>query len=368
MEDSKEVKQFAYTGTEVVTQHNSLLESPKSLTQQEFKLFSLLISKINSETDTDFLVFRVTVTEFAHALGLEEIDYNEFRKVASKLLKRTIYIRRPKAIHDTEIPLLRRADYRSGEGYADLRLNDELKPYLLQLKEQFTQYKLSHILDMSSTYAIHLYELMKQYERLGTYTVTIDEFKKAMGISNFKYQLVHIKKNVLEIAKREINAKSDLTIDYSFEKTGRKFTAIKFTIRSKNPEKALQKQMFYYSSAEKNPHNVKALQSFGYEFHEAIELLQGKDNFEAEAAILSVKEQIKNGKARNPKAMIKTALEKGWQPVSESEETKKSTKTKKKTIEKIESEVEQETPIKAEEEKSGFASFGSFLSKILGKK
>ena len=107
-----------------------------------------------------------------------------------------------------------------------------IKPYLLHLKEQFTQYALYYILAMRSRYSIRLYELLKSYEYKHTCEFDIDEFKKLMDAQNYK-QHIDLTRNVLKVAEREINEFSDITITYSFEKTGRKFTKIKFYIQTK---------------------------------------------------------------------------------------------------------------------------------------
>lgn len=42
------------------------------------------------------------------------------------------------------------------------KLNDDLKPFLLQLKEHYTQYTLDNIMAMKSTYSIRIFELLQE--------------------------------------------------------------------------------------------------------------------------------------------------------------------------------------------------------------
>ena len=58
------------------------------------------------------------------------------------------------------MPWVTRCEYHSDVGIA-LKLNDELRPLLLNLQDHYTQYALDEILVMKSVYAIRLYELLQ---------------------------------------------------------------------------------------------------------------------------------------------------------------------------------------------------------------
>ena len=58
------------------------------------------------------------------------------------------------------------------------KLDEDMYPYLLQLKEKFTTYEIKNILNMKSCYAPRLYEILKSYEFVHEVTYSIDELKK----------------------------------------------------------------------------------------------------------------------------------------------------------------------------------------------
>ena len=100
-------------------------------------------------------------------MGLKgESNYTEIKKISKTLVSKVI-----------EIPIgengwlvatwASSVRYRSSEGTIELSFDSKLKPYLLQLKNQFTSYRLSNILTLKSTYSIRLYELMKKWQHLG---------------------------------------------------------------------------------------------------------------------------------------------------------------------------------------------------------
>ena len=115
------------------------------------------------------------------------------------------------------------------------------KPYLLALKANYTKYVLENILNLSTVNAIRNYELLKQYESLGTRTFDVEEYKKILGIEK-KYTLnADLKRYVLDAAVEEINRNADIFISYKFIGRGKK-AKITFTIRPNEPLMSLSSE------------------------------------------------------------------------------------------------------------------------------
>jgi plasmid replication initiation protein len=330
MKENYSVKELKITGAEVVVQDNELIDSPKILNLQEQKLFLFLVSKLDPNNPDD-IVFRISIDEFAKAIGVDSITdvYRDVRKAIKHLMGKIVTIH---AIEDgcrttTDIPILGYAKYWHGKGYADIKISVEIAPYLFLLHKSFTQYKLSQITRLSSLYAIRIYEMLKKQETFGKRTFFIDDLRKKLNVADNKLKAFKdFRKYVLEISKREINLKTDLEIDFEFIKTGRKITAVQFDIKSKD-EKTEKQKGLYCIDNEKDPRQVREVMRFGYSATQATDMLDHIDNSEAENAIKAVKNQVKKGNAKNPKAMIKTALKEKWQDDSNQEKIK--TKTQK---------------------------------------
>jgi Initiator Rep protein, WH2/Initiator Replication protein, WH1 len=106
-----------------------------------------------------------------------------------------------------------------------------LKPYLLHLKDQFTSIALQYAIQLRSVYAIRIYELLKQYQRLRQRTLAVAELRRMLAIDEHKYTLIKdFRRRVIDIAQREINGKTDLCFEYEPIKTGRKITHFRFRI------------------------------------------------------------------------------------------------------------------------------------------
>jgi plasmid replication initiation protein len=305
-------KEIKITEKDIVVQHNNLIEAPKGLTLQEYKMFMFLISKIDPLYN-DFSVFRITALEFAKAIGVENSTYvyRDLQVVSKRLLERVIKIIKPESNLTIQTHLVSSVYYWHGCGYVDIKISDEMKPYFLGIRRNFTQYKLSQITRLSSVHAIRIYEMLKKQETLGKRTFFIDDLKRNLSIQDNQYKRFSDFRKILETSKREINTKTDLKIDFKFIKTGRKVTAVQFDIKSKNEKTEKQKSINFFNN-EKDQKQVREIMRFGYSSKQATNLLDYTDIEDAENAIKAVKSQIKKGKVKNPKAMIRTALKEKW--------------------------------------------------------
>ena len=113
-----------------------------------------------------------------------------------------------------------------------MKFSPVLEPYLLNLKETYTKYRLGYVINFKSEYSFRLYEIMKQYEKIGERTVLIEELKELLMIDNNKYQKYsHLKSFVIQKAMQEINQYSDIKINLEKEeKEGKKVVGLVFSI------------------------------------------------------------------------------------------------------------------------------------------
>ena len=226
----------------IVTQKNELVEAhhidPLSVNEQ--KVVLTMISMIEP-ADDDFKTYLLSVKDFAEMVGLKgESTYSEIKKISKTLVSKVIEI--PIGKKDWLVATWASSvRYRSSEGTVEFSFDSKLKPYLLQLKNQFTSYKLTNILSLKSTYSIRLYELMKKWQHLGRWECSIEELRGILGAKLVKSYLVYgnFKNRVLLPALVELNDKTDVQISFSEIKKGRKVERIEFTIRQA-PEKEIK--------------------------------------------------------------------------------------------------------------------------------
>ena len=107
----------------------------------------------------------------------------------------------------------------------------------------FTQYLLEQTATLKSAYSVRLYELLVQWKTARkTPVFDIEVFREQLGVNPTDYERVYdFKKNVLDVAVKEINEKTDIQTSYDQVKRGRKIIGFKFVIKEK-PKKTENNQ------------------------------------------------------------------------------------------------------------------------------
>jgi hypothetical protein len=188
-----------------------------------------MISRIQPE-DEDFKPYRIGVAEFAEFLGIaKDSAYTECKKITAKLLSRVLHIKEEDRL--IQIGWMSSAVYVDGSGMVNLSFDPLLKPYLLQLKSNFTSCKLTMLLSFKSQYTMRVYTLLKQYEKLKSREIEVDLLRDTLGIrKDLHKEYSDFKRHVLEYTKKELAEKSDLYFEYEEIKYGRRVGAILFHI------------------------------------------------------------------------------------------------------------------------------------------
>ena len=108
-------------------------------------------------------------------------------------------------------------------------------PLITRLEERFTQYEMKQISELSTGYAIRLYELLICWRTTGkTPVIELADFRQRMGVLNSEYQRMHdLKKRVLEPALEQINEHTDIIASYEQYKKGRVITGFSFKFKQK---------------------------------------------------------------------------------------------------------------------------------------
>lgn len=216
----------------LVTKSNKLIEANYKLGVVEQKIILCLASNINP-SDSDFQTYKFAIKEFHKLLGLKGTPkYTELRQITKDLMQKVFEIRIDKKV--IQVSWLSYVAYNETEGTIDIRFDPFLRPYLLELKREFTSYKLENIVKLNSSYAIRIYELLKQYEKLQERTFLLADLRKMLGVEDIYPAYGNFKQRVLLPAQKELQKKTDITFKIEEIKIGRRVDKIKFTI---TPEK-----------------------------------------------------------------------------------------------------------------------------------
>ena len=310
------------TQNELIVQHNHLIEARYHLTLQEKRLMCWLASQVRQD-DEDFKEHKLSIKEFAELVDVKgDHLYKTLDTITHKLMQKIITIRSLTERGFAKAALLGGVKYYEKQGIIKLSFHPYLKPYMLQLRERFTQIRLGDIMGLKSIHSMRIYELTKQYQLIGERTIKIAELRECCGISGEQYKRFNdFKRKVLDASKKETNAKTDILIDYEEIKTSRKITSIKFIIK-KNPDYGLTE--FEKAQRTKSTIITKEMRSanaiieqiieYGFSRVMAKKLMQKGTEYEISDAIKSVNIQVERGGVKNAKAMLQKAIQEKWRP------------------------------------------------------
>ncbi|MCB2295785.1 replication initiation protein [Clostridium algoriphilum] len=222
-----------------IYQSNKLIEASHSFTVLEQKLVRLLASMIKKD-DIEFKQYKFKAMDLSRIVGIQQKNiYKSLDKITDKLMSRVITIRNDKEQKFKKFHLIKTAEFENG--ILTMEIDVKMKEFYLQLK-QYTKYQLKNIMQFKNIYSFRLYELLKQYEKIGNRIITINDLRTALDIGVKKYAIYsNLKQKVINIIKKEINENTDIYFEYEEIKTNRKVTGIKFYIKAnKTKNKAIE--------------------------------------------------------------------------------------------------------------------------------
>lgn len=349
-----------------VFKSNNLIEARYKLSLNEQKLILLLASTIKPD-DEDFKPIRFRITDLLNYLGFEDntTHYTYLRQLTEKLMTRVLKIWDLEKKTLLQINWLSSAEYHFKEGIIELCFDPKLKPFLLKLKEKFTVYSLQIAVKFDSAYSIRIYELLKQYEKIGERAIPVKELRELLGIKKEEYKRYNdFKKRVILKAYKELKEKADIYFEFEEKKRGRKIEEIVFHIY-KNPNfkediqeiKDNKETKIKVITAEEETQTEEKKPTLRVQNEELLEKIKEYTNLTDERIkrIFSIYdedyiekifyltlEKYKEGKIDNMTAFFLAGLKENFLKLSPFEEKRVKEKEEKEYQEKLKQELEEE--------------------------
>jgi plasmid replication initiation protein len=218
-----------------VIKANDLIQKSRfNLTTQEQKIILYIISKIKPGDET-FSEYVFEISEYCRVCGIDEdagINYRDIKNSLQKLRDKSVWVEIAEG-RETTLAWLSRATVDRGSGSVIVKIDDLMRPYLLFLRNCFTQYELLNIVAMRSKYSVRVYELLKSYEfRKEPIPFDLEDLKKTLFATQYQ-RFPDFRRKVLDIAMKEINLLTDIRASYTAKPTpgkGRGITTIVFHV------------------------------------------------------------------------------------------------------------------------------------------
>lgn len=216
-----------------VRQHNAITNARHDLSSVQLDIYFMLLSLLRVG-DTQNTKYEISVLQIEDITG-RQWNYQQLRDATAGLIGKVFEIEENDGL--LQVAMMSSAKYLKGKGKIQLTISEDLKPYLVDLKNNFTSFQLYCVLSMSSKYAKWMYVQFSRWKDIGYYSYELDALKVLLNLKDPKGKTPELYKQwgqfkdyVLEPAVRQINELSDIHISFEIEKKGKSVHTIHFTI------------------------------------------------------------------------------------------------------------------------------------------
>ena len=141
------------------------------------------------------------------------------------------------------------AKYIEAEATVKFMFANAIIPLLVELEKRFTTYEIEQVAQLSSSYAMRLYEFFMQHldkkTGKGWLDISLDDLRFRFGLLPAEYKrMFDFKKYVLDCSIDDLNKNTDLTATYTQRKQGRVIVGFRFEFERKTnakPKKTKEK-------------------------------------------------------------------------------------------------------------------------------
>lgn len=234
--------------SELVVKDNALIQASYTLdlAEQRLILLAIIEARNSGQGITHDSLLKIHASSYAEQFGVNDKTAYTVVKDASKgLFDRyvTYHDKNPKNGKDRSFNCrwVDKIGVEPDSGIVYMRFTSDVVPLITRLESHFTSYEIDKVANLSSTYAIRLYELIIQWCDNGvTQKYNIDELRQKLGVKPDQYKkMSNFKMRVLDLAIDQINTHTDITVKAEQHKTGRTITAMSFTFKSKAAPKQI---------------------------------------------------------------------------------------------------------------------------------
>lgn len=312
-------EQFEPKNNQIIFQDNKLIEAKYNISLQEKRLLVIAISKTQT---TNGKIDKVTVScdEVIEHCGLSKDPgslYVELKKLASKIRSRTLIVRKlenPGGFLCTG--WVNEIEYYEKKGLIEIQFSNCIVNLITHIKDNFTIIPIAQTLGLSSIYAMRLFELLKQYEKIGERKISVSELRSYFSLSENKLKSYKdFKRDTILIAQREINSKTDIRFDFYEIKQSKKVVEIVFEIhqnKKENEEIEKNKTILNKLKEELKDRSLVKLNNLGFSRPTIKKFFDEYDEIRISKALSVVHDQVLKGQALNPKALFRSALKGDW--------------------------------------------------------
>ncbi|SMC00660.1 initiator RepB protein [Hymenobacter roseosalivarius DSM 11622] len=215
-------------------QANVLVRAPLKLTHMEARIFALALGCI-SDKHTELPEIRIPIKRVLATKGGS--GYDQVDEACKGLMGKVVELKLKSAAgkdkrRSQKYGIISFMDLDEGTGMLAGNFAPEIKPFLLQLANQFTKVEIETLLTLKSAHAHRLYWLLTSWDDVGTWETDLDSFRNQILGDDLDtaYTIFYdFKRYVLEPAVKELHGLGWM-VEYKVKKEGKKVGKLIFTI------------------------------------------------------------------------------------------------------------------------------------------
>lgn len=245
--------------TDIVKKSNALARAAYNPTSiNEARLVALVASQIK-KSDTDFKSYYVRVTDFIDTPTGGSV-YDAVKKMAEAAMKQTLKIDDPDGW--TIYNLFSRCRYQRSQGTLDVQIHPDLISHYLNLKKNFTQYRLTEYLALPSVYSQRIYEIVRSCDDRTEFEFDITQLHKMLCTpASMRRDFHELKRYALDKAHKDIHKYTKLKFEWEPIRKGRKVIAVRFYMGKKTKAKVVKANKQKTDKKQMNKNNKLFLQA-----------------------------------------------------------------------------------------------------------
>ena len=226
----------------LVVKDNALIEASHKLSEVEQRLILLAIlkarevgDKVEELKDKELVIH---ASDYMNAFGVDrDAGYKSLKKAVMGLYQAEWgyhYINSKGNVVVRYERFTQSAVYIENEATVKFMFANAIIPMLVELERNFTSYEIEQVANLQSRYAMRLFECLIRFKTSKTLTITLGELRFRFGLLDTEYKAMgDFKKFVLDLAVKQINTNTDLTVSYEQHKQGRTITGFTFKFKQK---------------------------------------------------------------------------------------------------------------------------------------
>jgi len=235
----------------LVVKDNALINASYNLevTEQRLILLAIINARETQQGITSDSKLEIHASDYANQFNVKkETAYEALKNAVNNLFERQFSFRETtkKGIGIVRSRWVSRIKYIDDSAILEITFAPDVVPLITRLEQHFTSYQLKQVSQLTSKYAIRLYELLIAWREVGKVPkIELSEFREKLGIAADEYKAMnHFKSRVLEPSIKQINEHTDITVSYEQHKTGRTITGFSFRFKQKQVPKTAQQIEF----------------------------------------------------------------------------------------------------------------------------